>query len=556
MTSADAIKGGGRGKIQTSPQSRKIKREEIIAKGIIWFLAGLTIAILAWIVGYLMVKGLRYDNHPPYEVTGQVETAIPLEGTGDEVVFIINGKIRTEDLPVAGLRKLYNKVRTENWGFYSQQDLKAAPFICEQDGGFSDRVKEFLLDGADLEDYRRNVNKVRTWDEMIEKIRVTPGGVGFIPAFRAMDLPKGVKILGVRRISLGVNSSVLQIQDGKMLREVSQEQLDSLISGQLGNWKEIGGTDLPVTLIRWESGDIRGSLNLQNKAAVADVITARSEQEFYELLRSTPGAAAQTNHASLAEAGLDFIPVLRHETGWNLTWHFIFEAPARSGQWGGISYIIINTFFLILFTILFSTPVGIMAAIFLVEYANQGRLMRMLRMGTETLAGIPSIVFGLFGFIFFVQICGFGIGFISSTLTITLMVLPTIIRTSEEALKSVPSSFREGSLALGATKLQTILKVVLPAASPGILTGIILAIGRTVGETAVLIYTLGSNYDLVTGPTSSARVLSLHLYMLFSEALSFDRTFATGAVLVIVVLLTNLLTTRVIKQVNKNTGNK
>uniref|UniRef100_UPI0026379C6B phosphate ABC transporter permease PstA n=1 Tax=Oceanispirochaeta sp. TaxID=2035350 RepID=UPI0026379C6B len=266
------------------------------------------------------------------------------------------------------------------------------------------------------------------------------------------------------------------------------------------------------------------------------------------------GAVALSPYASLAEYELSFVPVLRHESGRNLPWHFIVEAPARSGQWGGISYIIINTFVLILFTILFSTPLGVMAAIYMVEYAKQGRVLRLLRMGSDTLAGIPSIVFGLFGFIFFVRILGMGIGFISSTLTVTLMVLPTIIRTTEEALKSVPPSLREGSLALGATKLQTIAKVVLPAASPGILTGIILAVGRTVGETAVLIYTLGSNYDLVSGPSSSARVLSLHLYMLFSEAVSFDRTFATAAVLVIIILMTNLTTTRVLKQFNKNSG--
>ena len=414
-------------------------------------------------------------------------------------------------------------------------------------------MKDFILTNEDIESYRKNVSKVTSWDEMIEKVGATPGGLGFIPADKADDLPKDVKILGVRRTSLVVNLSVLQIQDGKMIREISQEDADRLFAGEVANWEEIGGTDLPVTLVKWDSREIPG-LPVSRDENKAKIVTAHSETEFYSLIENTEGAAALSSFSSIAARELEYIPVLRHETGWNITWHFIFEAPARSGQWGGISYIIINTFFLILFTILFSTPVGIMAAIYLVEYSRQGRMMRILRMGTETLAGIPSIVFGLFGFIFFVQVCGFGIGFISSTLTITLMVLPTIIRTSEEALKSVPQSFREGSLALGATKLQTILKVVLPAASPGILTGIILAVGRTVGETAVLIYTLGSNYDLVTGPSSSARVLALHLYMLFSEAVSFDRTFATGAILVIIVLLTNLSTTHLIKRVNRNAG--
>ena len=127
------------------------------------------------------------------------------------------------------------------------------------------------------------------------------------------------------------------------------------------------------------------------------------------------------------------------------------------------------------------------------------------------------------------------------------MILPTIIRTSEEALKSVPAGYRDASLALGGTKLQTVFRVVLPAATPGILTGVILAVGRTVGETAVLLYTLGSNYELVSGPTSSARVLSLHIYSLFSEAISFDRSFATATVLIFIILIVNISASRIVK---------
>ncbi|OQY34074.1 MAG: phosphate ABC transporter, permease protein PstA [Spirochaetaceae bacterium 4572_59] len=551
MTGIDVLKNRRSNTVQSSPQSRKINRQEIIAKGIICFFTAFTIAILVWIVGYLMVKGFRYNNDVSYDVTTQIEREIPLDNTDEDVVFIINSKVRSEDIPVAGLRKLYNKARKENWGFYNQQNLKVVPFAYEGAGSFSDDVMNFILTGSDLETYRKNVSQTSSWEDMIHRVGQTPGALGFIPASKAEGLPKSVKVLSVRRISLIVSPSVLRIQDGRMMREISQADADKLFSGKVVNWKEIGGIDLPVTLVFWDSKDASSIIN-RDEPVLAKIQIVHSEEDFYSSIVNTNGAVALGHYSSIESEGLSFIPVLRHETGWNLTWHFIFESPARSGQWGGVSYIILNTFFLILFTIIFSTPVGIMAAIYLVEYTNQGRLMRILRMGTETLAGIPSIVFGLFGFIFFVQICGLGIGFISSTLTITLMVLPTIIRSSEEALKSVPQSFREGSLALGASKLQTIIKVVLPAASPGILTGIILAIGRTVGETAVLIYTLGSNYDLVTGPSSSARVLSLHLYMLFSEALSFDRTFATGAILVILVLITNLSTTWIVKGVNKN----
>ena len=520
----------GRNAVMSSPQSRKLRLQERIAKGAIWFLAALTIAILVWIVGYLMVRGLRYNNMTPYNVTPYVERQIELDNSSEDLVFIINRDVREQDIPVEGLRTLFSKRRNDNWGFYNQQNLKSQPVVNESAGAFSADAKDFLLAGMELDDYRSYVEKVSSWEDLISYVGETEGAIGFLPASEASDLPRDVKVLGVRRMSVAVNPSVMMIKDGRMMRELNEAQVEKIIAGEVANWSEVGGIDTALVLV-----------------------DSASESAF-ETLQNTEGAVMLTEFRNIVDYDLMSVPVLRHETGWNLTWNFIVEAPARSGQWGGISYIIINTFFLILFTILFSAPVGVMAAIYMVEYAKQGRLMRLLRMGTETLAGIPSIVFGLFGFIFFVRILGLGIGFISSTLTVTLMVLPTIIRTAEEALKSVPQSFREGSLALGATKLQTILKVVLPAASPGIMTGIILAVGRTVGETAVLIYTLGSNYDLVSGPSSSARVLSLHLYMLFSEALSFDRTFATGAVLVIIILLTNFSATFMMKRMNKNSG--
>jgi phosphate transport system permease protein len=181
-------------------------------------------------------------------------------------------------------------------------------------------------------------------------------------------------------------------------------------------------------------------------------------------------------------------------------------------------------------------------------------LVRILRLSIETLAGIPSIIFGLFGMLFFVNILGWGIGLISGVLTLTLMILPTIIRTSEEALKTVAQGLREGSLALGATKMQTVLRVVLPAASPGILTGLLLAMGRAVGETAALIFTMGSSYDLVSGLTSSTRTLAVHIYLIIAEGISLDRAFATATVLILIILFMNTVATKIIGRFNSRSG--
>jgi phosphate transport system permease protein len=221
---------------------------------------------------------------------------------------------------------------------------------------------------------------------------------------------------------------------------------------------------------------------------------------------------------------------------------------------GGISTIIINTVMMIALTLLFSTPIGVGAALYLNEYAKQGRLLRILRYSTETLAAIPSIIFGLFGYILFVNMLKMGIGLLSGTLTVTIMILPTIIRTSEEAFKTVPMSYREGSLALGATKWQTMTGVVVPAAAPGIITGVILGIGRAVGETAAILFTMGSSYGLAHSLSDSARVLSLHLYILAKEGISFERAFATGAILIFIVLIVNYTTTKLIGRMNRLKG--
>lgn len=213
---------------------------------------------------------------------------------------------------------------------------------------------------------------------------------------------------------------------------------------------------------------------------------------------------------------------------------------------------IINTVYITFLTLVFAVPIGIFSAIYLVEYAKRGsKLVKVIRITTETLAGIPSIVFGLFGFLAFVLALGWGYSMIAGVLTLTMMVLPTIIRTTEEALLAVPDSYREGSFGLGAGKLRTIFKIILPAAVPGILSGVILAIGRIVGETAALIYTSGTVADMSTSLMDSARTLSVHLYCLLSEGLFTNQAYATAVVLLVLVVGINALSNFIAKKLAK-----
>ncbi len=236
----------------------------------------------------------------------------------------------------------------------------------------------------------------------------------------------------------------------------------------------------------------------------------------------------------------------------NISWDFLTTSYRSESR--GILPMIIATLYVILISVLIATPLGLGAAIYLTEYAKLGKLVRIIRFATESLAGIPSIIFGLFGFAFFVTALHLNFSLLSGALTLAIMVLPSIIRTTEEALRAVPDAYREGSLALGATKLRTTLQVVLTSAIPGILTGMILSIGRIVGEFVVLIFTAGTAIQGINvALTDSNRTLSVHMYMLAKEGLSFEQAFATAAVLIIIVAIINYVATRIAVIIKKGT---
>ncbi len=236
----------------------------------------------------------------------------------------------------------------------------------------------------------------------------------------------------------------------------------------------------------------------------------------------------------------------------HVSWSFLSSDFASDAR--GISSFLAATLYIIGLTLLFAVPIGVFAAVYLVEYARPGKLVDVIRFTTESLSGIPSIIFGLFGFIFFVKICGFRWSLMSGSLTLAICVLPTIIRTTEEALKTVPVSYKEGSLALGASRLYTLFRITLPSALPGILTSVILAIGRIVGETAAVFMTAGMACHLPKGVFDPGRTLAVHLYALVTEGASFDEAYATAAVLVALVLLINLSANTIGRVLHRKSG--
>jgi len=244
------------------------------------------------------------------------------------------------------------------------------------------------------------------------------------------------------------------------------------------------------------------------------------------------------------------IYIFRSQAGF-LNWTFLSSAET------GILPMIVTTVYLVIVSIAVALPIGLATAIFLNEYSGNSPIIRIMRLAIETLAGIPSIIYGLFGLIVFCRILGFGQSIVAGAFTLSIMILPVIIRTTEESLKSIPDSFREGSLALGATKLQTIFHVILPSALPGILTSVILAIGRVIGESAPVLLTVGLSKNLPRSIFESGRTLTIHLYYLTTEAVrpeDFGIAFATASVLVILVVVINSAAKIFTSILRKNTG--
>ncbi len=241
----------------------------------------------------------------------------------------------------------------------------------------------------------------------------------------------------------------------------------------------------------------------------------------------------------------------------HVSWSFITDNYTRTGDEHGIFPMIVSTIYMVIASIAVAAPLGIMTAIYLTEYAKVGsKLVKVIRFCTESLAGIPSIIFGLFGMTFFVVILGFGFSILSGALTLSILILPVIIRTTEEALMAVPQTYREGSYALGSSKIYTIWRLILPSAMPGILTSVILSIGRVIGESAPVFLTAGMVARIPDSLMDSGRTLTVHLYKLTTELFTIEewnQAYGTATVLIVVVLLINMLTKLIASRFNTAT---
>ncbi|OJF76651.1 MAG: phosphate ABC transporter, permease protein PstA [Treponema sp. CETP13] len=509
-------------------KTHKRRLSEYLSLGFVYSAAAITIGILFLILGFIIVKGFMYSNIYEYSVTSEKSQNI------DNMVVVVNKKSEAKDLTYQELQRIFTG-KEISWKKLTTRKIDIESYIET-----SQKEHAITIFGKES----RLATYSNTAKEALEATAASPGGVALIlqseydTAIQSLSSKqqKQIELANLRIQSVFCNGTVTALYGNTALGSIDENDMFSALKGNHKYWSEIGGQHLSVIPIELET-------------------FASDKESFLHELEYTSGAVGLAPawwSLDLKGRNIDTIKVKRREIGQNLKLRYLFEKPTESGKYGGISSIILNTLFMILLTLLFALPAGLFGAIYLVEYGKEGKLIKLLTLGTETLAGIPSIIFGLFGMLVFVELLGWKISLLSGSLTMALMILPTIIRTSQEAIKSVSIALHEGSLALGATKVQTIFKVVLPAAMPAITSGIILAIGRALGETAALIYTMGSNFNLTTGLFASTRTLSVHLYLLIAEGISVDRSFQTATVLIVFILGINMLSKLAIKKMSKN----
>ena len=534
----------------------RVRRQQGLAKALIWLAAALTMSVLIFIVGFIVINGFIAT---PVDASTSLQYGRELISAYDDgpgLVVAVNRKLNIRDITWMNLRDIYT-AENRYWGYLSGQNLQVQPMIYAED-----RIIFSALHYLRIDDQEAGANLMRKRDRqaVVDTLRSEKGGIAVIPAEWTEDLPGWVRILSIRDLGLAVNPDVTALHDGRRLDRLnaSDENDVKLMDGSIKRWSELeSGSGMFTDADNPEAPasqrpavvPIRYSGLYRDYNYSDNAVDAGSAEEFAALIIETSGAVGVIPSNEAFENDINLMEIRRRQVKLNLRPAFLVEEPSRAGAVGGISTIIINTLVMIIFVLLIATPVGIGAAIYLTEYSKQGPILRIFRLGTETLAGIPSIIFGLFGLVFFSQFLGFKTGLISGSLTLTLMILPTIIRTSEEAIKSVPAGLKEGSMAMGATRLQTIFRIIIPTAAPGIITGVILGIGRAIGETAAILFTMGSNMALIKNLNSPVRVLSIHLYLLIRENISIENAFATATILVMIVFAVNFTTRKLIGRI-------
>ncbi|AJA90048.1 phosphate ABC transporter permease [Borreliella chilensis] len=484
---------------------------------IINFIAYLLTALLIFIIAYILYNSLFYFKKKQTLFLNNTKSFVTfkIEGKEIKIAFIVNKNINTDKISTEDIYNIYNN-KISHWGSISDQGIDIIPIANSLDNVSSKAILKTLIKNNMFN--KRYIKIEPSIKKVVQTINSTVGAISYLTKeeFESLDFKRysNIKALKIKTMSVLISKKTLTKNENEMINTLGVDEVEKLIKGK-EQWINLISKDIKLEIINFTG----------------------QEEQLIENIEKTEGTLAIVPWHYFHNTKAPFIKMYYFANSTPLNSNFILSIPRDSGAYGGISYLILNTFYVILLTTAISICIGIGTGIMLSEYTSNKIFYKILSMSIDILSSIPAIIFGLFGLIFFVPI--FGMGILSGAIASSLMILPMIVKTTEETFKTIPKSYKYASFALGANKTETIMKIMFPAAIPGILTGIVLAIGRALGETAVLLFTMGTHLGLATNLNEPSRTLTVHLLMLFQEG-HLDKGFGTASILVIMVLIINL----------------
>ncbi|WPM06083.1 phosphate ABC transporter permease PstA [Borreliella sinica] len=465
-----------------------------------------------------MYNSLFYFKKKQTLFLNKTQNFVPFETEDNkeiQIAFIVNKNVNIDTISTKDIYNIYNN-KISHWGSISDQGIDIIPIANSLESISNKAILRTLTKNNSFN--QRYVKLEPSTQKMLQTINSTTGSVGYLTKeeFESLDfkLYPNIKALKTKAMSVLISKKTLTKNENEIITTLGVNEVEKLIKGT-EKWVNLISKDIKLKIIKFIG----------------------QKEKIIQTIEQTEGALAIVPWHYFQNIEAPFIRMHYFDKSSPLNLNFILSVPRDSGAYGGISYLILNTFYVILLTIVISICIGIGTGIMLAEYTSNKVFYKILSMSVDILSSIPAIIFGLFGLIFFVPI--FGMGILSGAITSSLMILPMIVKTTEETFATIPKSYKYASFALGANKTETIIKIMVPAAIPGILTGIVLAIGRALGETAVLLFTMGTNLGLATNLNEPSRTLTVHLLMLFQEG-HLDKGFGTASILVIMVLVINL----------------
>lgn len=488
----------------------------------------ITLTALLFILSYIVINGL-YTVREKNQAFIRLETPSFIWKDVSYTVWI-NDNIKRDHLSLGQLETLYT-ASTRNWGYISEQRNTVLPLLLDDEKGkFSQDLIEFFS-AREEKEFQSRFKAIHSFESLTQLLSENKGAIAIIPDLFLSEENRNqlktiphIKKIGVREFSL-----VSYIENEK------EEEAIHLTEEEFYQFKD------SFTINAY--GERISSDALTQELIKENLIPTDSQKIIIEKIGLLP--IEENNLITVRNyryaLSQDYLPIVwKEETRhFSLTWSYFTTPPFDGARFGGISFIIMNTLWFILATSIIAIPLGVSSALYLTYYAKKkSKLSSLIRASFDVLSSLPAIIFGLFGMTVFVPI--FGLGLISGALSTTLMILPNITKASEESIKSVPQELYQASLALGATKFTSLWKVVIPYAGPGIITGIILAIGRAFSEAAVLLFTLGTSLTAITGLDTSGRALTVHLYLLLQEG-GVNKAFPVALVILITVLILNIV---------------